>query len=95
MADRDLEQREALLAAVARVRPEIERAAGESESLMTLPASSVDLLAESGGAVYKPNILERAVRDLYTATQHFMVSSSAYEAHGQDLLGMTSLNPLR
>lgn len=47
-----------------------------------------------GGAVYKPNLLERAVRDLYTATQHFMVSSSAYETHGQGLLGMTGLNPL-
>lgn len=48
-----------------------------------------------GSAVYKPNVLERAVRDLYTATQHFMVSSSAYEAHGQDLLGMTNRDPLR
>lgn len=47
-----------------------------------------------GGAVYKPNILERAVRDLYTATQHFMVSSSAYETHGQGLLGLTDINPL-
>ena len=47
-----------------------------------------------GGAVYKPNILERAVRDLYTATQHFLVSSSAYETHGQGLLGMTDINPL-
>jgi hypothetical protein len=47
-----------------------------------------------GGAVYKPNILERAVRDLYTATQHFLVRSSAYETHGQGLLGMTGLNPL-
>ena len=37
---------------------------------------------------------ERAVRDLYTATQHFMVSSSAYETHGQDLLGVTRLDPL-
>ena len=47
-----------------------------------------------GGAVYKLNVLERAVRDLYTATQHFMVSSSAYETHGQDLLGMPRLDPL-
>ncbi|MFN8634915.1 MAG: acyl-CoA dehydrogenase family protein [Chloroflexota bacterium] len=47
-----------------------------------------------GSAVYKPNLLERAIRDLHTATQHFMVSSSAYETHGQSLLGMTALNPL-
>jgi alkylation response protein AidB-like acyl-CoA dehydrogenase len=47
-----------------------------------------------GSAVYKPNLLERSVRDLYTATQHFMVSDAAYEAHGQSLLGTTALNPL-
>jgi hypothetical protein len=40
--------REALLEAVARIRPEIERAAGAVEALMTLPALSVDLLTESG-----------------------------------------------
>jgi alkylation response protein AidB-like acyl-CoA dehydrogenase len=43
-----------------------------------------------GSAVYKPSILERAVRDLYTATQHFMVSSSAYETHGERLLGIAN-----
>jgi alkylation response protein AidB-like acyl-CoA dehydrogenase len=45
-------------------------------------------------AVYKPNVLERAVRDLFTATQHFVVSGTAYEIHGQALLGITDLNPL-
>jgi alkylation response protein AidB-like acyl-CoA dehydrogenase len=47
-----------------------------------------------GGAVYKPNVLERSIRDLHTATQHFMVSNAAYESHGQALLGMTGINPL-
>ena len=47
MVERHQELRQTLLAAVARVRPEIEAAACEGESLMTLPASSVDLLADS------------------------------------------------
>ena len=47
-----------------------------------------------GSAVYKPNVLERAVRDLYTATQHFMVSSSIYETHGEGLLGKPSTDLL-
>ena len=47
-----------------------------------------------GGAVYKPNILERAVRDLHTASQHLMVSNAAYEDRGKVMLGMTGLNPL-
>jgi indole-3-acetate monooxygenase len=47
-----------------------------------------------GGAVYKPNVLERAMRDLHTASQHLMVSTSAYEIHGQAMLGITDLHPL-
>lgn len=47
-----------------------------------------------GGAVYKPNVLERAVRDLFAATQHFMVSNAVYETHGEGLLGKPSTDLL-
>jgi alkylation response protein AidB-like acyl-CoA dehydrogenase len=47
-----------------------------------------------GGAVYRPNRLERSVRDLHTAGQHLMVSGSVYEAYGEILLGMADVNPL-
>jgi alkylation response protein AidB-like acyl-CoA dehydrogenase len=47
-----------------------------------------------GEAVCKPNVLERAVRDLHTASQHLMVSSSAYEINGKAILGATGLHPL-
>jgi hypothetical protein len=67
MAERGEETRRALLAAVARVRPEIEAASGEGESLMTLPASSVDLLAESGLLRIKlPEVLGGFEADLIT-----------------------------
>ena len=47
-----------------------------------------------GSVVYKPNILERALRDLQTASQHLMVSSSAYEILGEALLGVSGIQPL-
>src|SRR5262249_4657210 len=47
-----------------------------------------------GSAADKPDILERALRDLYTATQHFMVSNAAYATHGQSVLGLAGVNPL-
>jgi alkylation response protein AidB-like acyl-CoA dehydrogenase len=47
-----------------------------------------------GGAVYRLNRLERSVRDLYTASQHLMVSGSAYETYGKILLGMPDVSPL-
>jgi indole-3-acetate monooxygenase len=51
-------------------------------------------LRGGGKAVCKPNVLERAVRDLHTASQHLMVSSSAYEINGKAILGATGLHPL-
>jgi len=47
-----------------------------------------------GSVVYKPNVLERALRDLQTASQHLMVSSSAYEILGEALLGVSGIQPL-
>jgi alkylation response protein AidB-like acyl-CoA dehydrogenase len=41
-----------------------------------------------GTTVYRPNFLERALRDLNTASQHFMVSNAAYEQHGRAMLGL-------
>ncbi len=48
-----------------------------------------------GGAVYKPHPLERAVRDLHTATQHFLVSDVAYEEHGKYLFGVVDSAAVR
>ena len=46
-----------------------------------------------GAAVYKPNLLERSVRDLHTATQHVVVSNIAYENHGRQVLGVEEPGP--
>jgi hypothetical protein len=46
-----------------------------------------------GEAVYTPHLLERAVRDLHTATQHVLASDVAYEDHAKHLLGLADSPP--
>jgi indole-3-acetate monooxygenase len=41
-----------------------------------------------GAALYDASVLQRCLRDLNAAAQHFMVSDSAYEGLGQLLLGL-------
>jgi alkylation response protein AidB-like acyl-CoA dehydrogenase len=91
--------REAWGVATAGQRPDV-RLQTELRSTATLATDvALEVVTQAyryagGGAVYKPNVLERSVRDLYTATQHFMVSDSAYEAHGKVVLGRPDVNPM-
>lgn len=48
-----------------------------------------------GSAVMLDNIMQRCLRDLYTVQSHLVVSDSAYEIHGQLLLGLSDDAPLR
>jgi alkylation response protein AidB-like acyl-CoA dehydrogenase len=47
-----------------------------------------------GSAVYLTHILQRCLRDLYTAGQHLMVSNTAYENYGKCLLGLPDADPM-
>lgn len=47
-----------------------------------------------GAAIFRDGVLQRCLRDVNAAAQHFVVSDSAYEAHGQALLGRTGLDPM-
>jgi alkylation response protein AidB-like acyl-CoA dehydrogenase len=47
-----------------------------------------------GSAVHLDNILQRCLRDLQVGAAHLMVSDSAYELHGQCLLGMPEVDPM-
>ena len=48
-----------------------------------------------GAAVYDGSVLQRCLRDLNAAAQHFMVSDSAYEGLGQFVLGDPAAEAMR
>ena len=45
-------------------------------------------------ALYTGNVIERCMRDMQAASQHFLMSQSSYELRGQALLGFEGLRPL-
>ena len=47
-----------------------------------------------GNAIYNDRILQRCMRDINAAAQHFMVNTSAYDNLGQFRLGMPDVNPM-
>ena len=47
-----------------------------------------------GDAIYNDRVLQRCLRDLNAAAQHFMVNSSAYDNLGQFRLGLAGVNPM-
>src|SRR5205823_11779172 len=67
----------ALLAAVESIRPEVERASGEGETLMALPATTVGFLADTGLLRMKlPVALGGLEADLLT--QYAVIEAMAY-----------------
>ena len=47
-----------------------------------------------GNAIYNDRVLQRCLRDINAAAQHFMVNTSAYDNLGQFRLGMPNVNPM-
>jgi alkylation response protein AidB-like acyl-CoA dehydrogenase len=47
-----------------------------------------------GTAVFLPHILQRCLRDIYTAASHQIVSDTVYEIYGQFLLGLPGADPM-
>lgn len=47
-----------------------------------------------GGALFETHPIQRCVRDLYAASQHFVVADTAYEALGQMTLGRPDTSPM-
>ena len=47
-----------------------------------------------GNAIYNDRVLQRCLRDVNAAAQHFMVNTSAYDNIGQFRLGMTGVNAM-
>lgn len=47
-----------------------------------------------GNAIYNDRVLQRCIRDINAAAQHFMVNTSAYDNLGQFRLGLPNVNPM-
>ena len=47
-----------------------------------------------GSAIYNDRVLQRCMRDINAAAQHFMVNTSAYDNLGQFRLGLPDVNPM-
>ena len=47
-----------------------------------------------GNAIYNDRVLQRCLRDINAAAQHFMVNTSAYDNLGQFRLGMPNVNAM-
>ena len=66
-------------------------------TLVTDVALDVATLAfryRTGSASHLNSILQRCLRDLQAGAAHLMVSDSAYEIHGQCLLGVDVVDPM-
>ena len=46
------------------------------------------------GAIYAGHFMQRSVRDINVAAQHYMVADTAYEQLGRARLGYTDINPM-
>ena len=58
-------------------------------------ARAVDIVYTAAGANanYRKNPLQRALRDIHAATQHFAIAGTQYESAGRMMLGLPPLDP--
>ena len=47
-----------------------------------------------GSAIHRSNILQRCLRNINAAAQHFMVSDTALENYGASLLAVPEIKPM-
>jgi hypothetical protein len=56
--------------------------------------TTIAFQAAGGGALFDINPLQRSLRDVLAAGQHFVVSLTSYQALGQFKLNRSDANPL-
>ena len=62
---------------------------------VALDAVTVAFRHGGGEVLHSSHDLQQCLRDMNAAAQHFMVSNSSYEAHGQFVLGQTDANAMQ
>lgn len=71
------------------------RAAAAYVTEVAQRVTSAAFQAGGGAALFDTNPLQKCLRDIYAAGQHFMVSRTAYSALGQSILGQPDVNPMQ
>ena len=70
------------------------RAVGTYSTEVAVEVVSTAFRYGGGSGVFLTNRLQGCLRDMETAAQHLLVSSSAYENHAQFILGQPGANPM-
>ena len=70
------------------------RAASTYITEIAQDVTSIAFQAAGGGALFDANPLQRCLRDVLAAGQHFVVSQTAYQALGQFKLNQSEANPM-
>ena len=77
--------------------PRLQTEMRSSATFATQVAADVTSIAfryGGGRVMYKSSVLQRCLRDINAAAQHYMVNDTSYENHGQCLLGMPDVDPM-
>ncbi len=98
MLAHDVFERAYAIACEGRIPPaEVQAEMRATSSYVTAVAVDVTTLAfryAGGGAIYTGGVLERCLRDINAAAQHFMVSDTAVEQYGGTLLDTADVQPM-
>lgn len=70
------------------------RATASYATAVAVDAATAAFRYAGASAIFSGNILERCMRDINAAAQHFMVSESAIEQYGAGLLGARDVQPM-
>ena len=70
------------------------RAVGAHVTFEAIDVASIAFRYAGGSAIHRGNILQRCLRNVNAAAQHFMVSDSALENYGATLLDIPEVKPM-
>ena len=70
------------------------RAAGTMAAGLAIEVGDMAFRYGAGTAMRLDSMIQRCLRDLHSAGTHFLVSDSAFELHGQHLLGLSDVDPI-
>jgi alkylation response protein AidB-like acyl-CoA dehydrogenase len=71
------------------------RAAAREATDVAIDVAAMAYRYAGGGGLFETDPIQRALRDVQAASQHFVVADSAFEALGQLRLGIEGAHPMQ